>query len=496
MKTDRLTEQQSRVRWLAWVPVAAIALVASPGLIGEVRAQDGLLDLKFGRPGVFTPVGPKGSVVNFMRALPDGRILAIGQATEDGDDTHAALARYNADGSLDVTFGHDGVVKTHFGGSTESAEWFDVQADGKIVVLGNTLRGATNGTHHQALARYHADGSLDASFGKGGRVATNIPNADLFGAAVRVQPDGRLLVVGIAVTSYVPTSDGREFTVARYNADGSPDATFGQGGLKRWFPHGSYISPSGDSIAIQADGKIVAATFGAENPATGAGVRLRVMRLNADGSPDASFNHGTMTNVAMLDSMVVLSSLAIQPDGKILVAAMAPPAAPGGDPQPDRADVRVTRLNADGTLDEPFAHEHGFLTVDVAFAGQNRATALAVQADGKILVALAVNSLETPQPVAALLRYKPDGLVDFTFGNGGTVVASYTDPSRQPYASTPFAIALQADGKILLGGTSVQPGATSGATSGFSLLRFENRSAAPVEGVAAGKARGAGKTRK
>lgn len=486
MKTNELTDGRSRLPWLTWVSVSAMFLMAAPGLTSEARAQDGLLDLNFGRPGVFTPIGPKGSAIHFMRVLPDGRILAVGQETEDGNDTHAALARYNADGSLDATFGDRGVVKTLFDGHAESAQAFDVQPDGKIVVLVNTLRGATNGTHAHALARYHADGSLDATFGQGGKVTTSIPNADIFGAAVRVQPDGRLLVAGVAVTSYVPAPDGRQFTVTRYRADGSLDATFGQGGLKRTFPHGSYAWPGGEGLAIQPDGKIVAAVLGAENPERGAGSRLRVMRLRPDGSPDPSFNHGRVTNVAMPAAMALLSGLAIQPDGKIILSAVAPP---GADDPYDRADVRLTRLNADGTLDQAFGHEGGFLVVDVAFPGRNRAAALAVQDDGKILVALSVNLPEPSQPVSALLRYMPDGLVDFAFGNHGAVVASHTDPSRQPYASKPHAIALQPDGKILLGGASVQPGAPLGAMYDFSLLRFENRSAAPAARATAGMTR-------
>lgn len=424
MKTNQLTDRRSRLPWLTWVPVSAMFLMAAPGLTSEARAQDGLLDLNFGRPGVFTPIGPKGSAIHFMRVLPDGRILAVGQETEDGNDTHAALARYNADGSLDATFSDRGVVKTPFDGHAESAQSFDVQPDGKIVVLVNTLRGATNGTHAQALARYRADGSLDA--------------------------------------------------------------TFGQGGLKRTFPHGSYAWPGGEGLAIQPDGKIVAAVLGAENTERGAGSRLRVMRLSPDGSPDPSFNHGTVTNVAMPAAMAVLSGLAIQPDGKIILSAVAPP---GADDPYDRADVRLTRLNADGTLDQAFGHEGGFLVVDVAFPGRNRAAALAVQDDGKILVALSVNLPEPSQPVSALLRYMPDGLVDFAFGNHGAVVASHTDPSRQPYASKPHAIALQPDGKILLGGASVQPGAPLGAMYEFSLLRFENRSAAPAARATAGTTR-------
>src|SRR5439155_10672104 len=133
-----------------------------------------------------------------------------------------ALARYNADGSVDLTFGSGGRVVTDFGGD-DAAFALAVQPDGKIVVAGVSTGG---GSMDFALARYDSDGALDATFGSGGRVVTDLGGQDEAFALV-VQPDGRLVAAGASTAAGNLDLD---FALARYNTVGTLDATFGAAG--------------------------------------------------------------------------------------------------------------------------------------------------------------------------------------------------------------------------------------------------------------------------
>src|SRR5262249_51395919 len=155
-----------------------------------------------------------------------------------------AVARYNADGTLDTTFSFDGKVTTDFGGD-DRAFSVAIQADGKIVVAGASL---TNPGDDFALARYNPDGSLDAGFGTGGKVTTAFGSGLDHANACTIQADGKIVAVG---------ADGGDFALARYNSDGSLDGTFGTGGKVTTDFGGQLEEAFG--VAMQADGKIVAA---------------------------------------------------------------------------------------------------------------------------------------------------------------------------------------------------------------------------------------------
>ena len=177
------------------------------------------------------------------------------------------LLRLNVDGTMDTTFGTAGVVNVVFdNGVLDTAMDVAVQADGKIVVAGT---GSTStvvvGSDNFALTRFNPDGSLDTTFGNGGHVTT-----DFFGSTDQVrrmglQPDGKILVVGFAVQPISATSSSVGFAIARYNADGTPDLTFSLDGRTTDSPGNSFSIANG--LAIQSDGKIVVAGSTAPNGA-------------------------------------------------------------------------------------------------------------------------------------------------------------------------------------------------------------------------------------
>jgi uncharacterized delta-60 repeat protein len=262
---------------------------------------NGGLDPTFGGTGkVTTDFG--GFDAAFGVALQaNGKIVAAGQGGPGGG---FALARYNADGSLDTSFGSGGEVTTHFTAGVEVAIAVAIQVDGKIVVTGQTFAG---GFQQFALARYNADGSLDATFASGGILTTDFGLGSGFGGALVIQPNGKIVAAGRA---------GSDFVVARYNTDGSPDASFGSGG-KVTTDFGGVIFDAAFGVALQSNGKIVAA--GGEFNGFPSSADFALARYNPDGSLDASFGSGgeVTTDFGGFD---VASAVALQPDGKIVAA--------------------------------------------------------------------------------------------------------------------------------------------------------------------------------
>jgi uncharacterized delta-60 repeat protein len=305
------------------------------GSIGLARFNlDGTPDTTFGN-------GTGGSVNTFFSTpmsatvQAGGKILVAGTASGAGQDF--ALARYNADGTFDTTFGSGtGKVKVDFFGGADQGQSVVVQQNGKIVVAGAATTSA--GVQEFALVRFNADGTLDATFGAGtGKVVTNFGSTLAPGQSATLQPDGKILVSGYAVQATVTNYD---FALARYNADGSLDTTFGNGTgrVMTDFTGGD----DGQSVALQSDGKIVVSGY--------AGGNFAVARYNSDGSLDTSFGAGTgkVTTDFFNSFDIGGQTMVIQGDGKIVVSGYV--LYPSGGTY----DIALVRYNADGSLDSGF----------------------------------------------------------------------------------------------------------------------------------------------
>lgn len=359
---------------------------------------NGNLDASFDTDGkVTTDIGLGINYGQSVALQSDGKILVAGSSVNVGKDDFT-LVRYHANGSLDVSFDSDGMVTTAIGLGQAEGHSIVVQPDGKILVAGT----AYNGSNYDfALVRYNVNGSLDTSFGVNGNgnVITDIGRGRDLGHSVTVQLDGKILVAGDSFngTHY-------EFALVRYNSDGSLDTSFdGDGKLTTAIG----VSSEGQSVIVQADGKILVAGSGNGD--------FALVRYNANGSLDTSFDGDGKLTTAIGTQQDNGQSVTVQTDGKILVA--------GSSYNGTNMDFALVRYNADGSLDTIFDGD-GKVTTGIGQIG-DYGVSVALQLDGKILVAGDSNSRSNYRSdqtnVFALTRYHTDGSLDTSFDLGSTL---------------------------------------------------------------------------
>jgi uncharacterized delta-60 repeat protein len=394
---------------------SAAALVTSLLAAAPAQATPGDLDPTFSGDGiVLTGFGGEIDGGAAVALQVDGKIVIAGTTSgydERGDyQSDFALARVDGDGSLDTSFSGDGKQITDFGaGTVSSAAAVAIQPDGKILLAGSARVSA--GEWKFALARYRADGSLDSSFAGDGTVTTGLGGSAY---SVAVQTDGRIVVAG---------GSG----LARYWPDGSLDTSFGDGGTVS-------TGLGGSAVAIQSDGKIVV---------TGAS---QLVRYRPDGSLDTSFGDGGTVPT----NAVWARSVAIQADGRIVVAGAISVA--GELPHYDFALLRYT---PDGSLDTSFG-SGGMQTTSFSagWLEDEIAAAVALQRDGKIVAVGTSTPVDWVWEGSAIVlaRYATNGSLDPSFGDGGKRVTIHgVDNSGA-------AVAIQGDGKIVVAGSGSDPG--------------------------------------
>ncbi len=363
-----------------------------------------------------------------LEVLADDKILVVGQAA----DEYFALVRYTTDGYLDTTFGSDnnGRVTTNFG-NYDSAYSLTLQSDNKILVAGKS-------DDNVALVRYSADGVLDTSFGNGGQVAVDLGGIpSQVDQTVLVDANNKIVIAG-------------ENQLARYTSAGFLDTSFDTDGKVTTVFNG--VSDEITSIAFDVGtnaGKVlVAGTI--SSAATN--VDFGLARYNADGSLDTSFGGGTgkVTTDFGLNQPERGNALAVQNDGKILIAGSAN----------DYNDFALARYNTDGSLDTSFGGGTGKVVTNLV--EYEHALSLTIQSNDKILVAGKGNDGEG-NAGGILIRYNTDGSLDTSFGSGGSITEQLGLGYDEDYS-----VALTADGRILLAAADNR----TGGTDQFLLARY------------------------
>ncbi|MBI3852831.1 MAG: hypothetical protein HY298_21460 [Verrucomicrobia bacterium] len=306
-----------------------------------------------------------------------------------------------------------------------------------MVVTGSANNSSNN---ILAVARFNVDGTLDTSFGANGKVTTAVGTGLSEGKAILIQPDGKVVVAG---SSYNGAND--DFAVLRYNTNGAPDTSFGTDGIVTT-PIGTGNDVA-NAIALQSDGKLVVAG----NSYNGANNDFAVVRYNANGTLDTSFDgDGKVTTAIDMGEDQALA-VKIQADDKIVVA--------GYGTIGTAIEMAVVRYRTNGALDTTFG-SFGRVATAIGSGGVDAGFGLVIQTNSRIVVAgLTVNGGNVD---VAIVRYNTNGTLDTSFDGDGKVTTPIglgTDES--------LAMALQTDGKIFVVGAS-----TIGAHLEFAAVRY------------------------
>jgi uncharacterized delta-60 repeat protein len=331
-----------------------LAAGAMSGNVLMVRfKENGTIDSSFAENGFYS-TGIWGRYLYDIVLQPDGKILAAGTS----EDNKFLTIRLNHDGTPDLTFGSSGVVITDLTPGTDNGYALALQVDGRIVIAGQISPA------NMGLARLLGNGNIDSSFGTDGIVIGPYGRA----SDIEITPDGKIIAGGHATASH-----DYAFIAARYLPDGTLDTSFNHTGIAYTIA-GTPGSNFGKALKAQPDGKVLLAgsgEFGVE------GGNFVVVRYDSNGLLDGSFGSGGIAGVDFYGRDDAALDMVLAPDGKIVLS--------GSSINPDnKAELAITRLNNDGTMDNSFGTT-GKILNPLRSWGDN-GMAVALQPDGKIIV--------------------------------------------------------------------------------------------------------------
>ena len=345
-----------------------LPILGAVSMVAAAFANPGDLDPTFGQGGTTTVSIPGTSTTEAGNAVviqPDGKAVVVGTA-----DSKIAILRLNPDGTLDMSFGFGGKVASSVGYEGDGVA---LQQDGKIIVAGIA------GTGRFMVARFLANGDLDTTFGTLGSTTVTFgnPNGLTQALAVAIQTDGKIVAVGRAAE---PSPENTNFGVVRLNADGSLDSTFGNGGkVSTNFPGPNGTFDLANAVTIQADGKILVA--GVTN-STSIGDTFAVARYLTNGTLDSTFGTNGLVTFTYGTRDTAAYAIALQSSGKIIVGGQTE----GTDMNGVAGGFTLGRLNADGTVDTSFGNNSGTEGVIIIGSVENDARGMVVYSDDSILL--------------------------------------------------------------------------------------------------------------
>lgn len=390
--------------------------------VSHISAVTGSLDSTFGTNGAATVFINGADEARDTVVQPDGKIIVAGISSTN-TNRDFSLCRLNADGSIDNSFGTNGKVLTPIESfdSIDNAWAVALQIDGKIVVAGDYSNGSGS---RIALVRYNSDGSLDTSFDGDGKVTAAVGRISSI-SDVAVQSNGKIVIVG----TFISNSGTGDFITVRFNSDGSLDTNFDGDGIVI-----TTVTSSGDqayTVALQTDGKIVVGGYAAIGINTSG---FALVRYNSDGSLDTTFGDQgkvikAITNPEAQDRIY---SIVVQPNGKIVGAGIS---------LGSSINSALARFNPDGSLDNSFGV--GGKVITSVSPRDDLISDITLQSDGKLVVSGYHWGNETYYDFFAG-RYNSDGTSDSSFGIGGFAFTAFSTGEERANA-----VALQPDGKII-----------------------------------------------
>ncbi|MBA3648282.1 MAG: T9SS type A sorting domain-containing protein [Chitinophagales bacterium] len=421
----------------------------------------GELDPSFSSDGIVTTtVGTSNEQAYDIAITADNKIVAVGQ-TWNGNNNDMIVIRYNADGTLDNSFSGDGIVVTPVGAGNDYSEGVALQADGKIVVCGETEQGTELDV---IVLRYNTDGTLDQTFDADGKKIVDYGPGDDIGRDVKIQVDGKIIICGTTFNG-----SNSDLLVARFNTNGSPDVSFNTTGYVK-----KPIGPGNDAVfqlEIQPDGKIAAGGY--ISTASAGDPDVLLIRLNANGTMDNTFD-GDGISITQWGGVSANAGsaycLELQSDGKIVMGGRieVPPLGTYS------GRMVVARYNSNGTFDQSFAN-NGIFDISISTTGVNVSETIndiAIQADGKI-VATASSYYGMPPASFLLLRITTNGTLDNSFGGGDGYV--FTDIGNDNLEDLATVVKIQPDGKIIQGGYTF-----NGSNNDVAIVRYLAEGSGPA----------------
>ncbi len=432
-----------------------VSLLAAP----VAWAALGDLDESFGQMGmVHTRVGAGYAYATHVAVQKDGKIITLGVSEHLGGfgipdwRTQAlTLIRYNNNGTLDTSFGEGGIVQTLPYPADkiflETARCIGLQTDGKILIAGDLSYFVDPETQRQKssdafILRYNTDGILDSSFGDAGRVVTDlIQDSEDTPIAIDIQDSGKLTVAAIAQT-YVGGFVYTNLVLVRYNADGSLDTSFGTGSGRVYAPFENVASQGGSyALAFVNNGILLAGGFQNGGPTAfgfpfdTAVARYKYSEISMEPDPSFGIDGHLLLNVSPLDVWNVnfadyANALAVDSEGRLILAGVGS----HGTGLGVSADMAITRLMPDGSLDPSFGAGTGSVLLDSG--GEDRATNVVVSADGSMFVA----------------GYADGRTLVGQLSSDGTVVTNFWGPPGDTYVPK-GALNVQPDGTLIAVGS-------------------------------------------
>jgi uncharacterized delta-60 repeat protein len=418
-------------------------LSSAKSLTVTVYGPAGSLDTSFEGGKVILPAGQGDDYATALALQADGRILIAGRAYENAGDF--AVIRLERDGKLDTSFGAGGKVLTDFDGRSDEAHAIAVDENGKIVVAGSS---ASAGKNDFALVRYTENGELDADFGDGGKVLTSFTDDSDSAFALILEPGGKIVVGGEA--NLGTSATGQDFALARYNADGSLDPSFGQAGLSTL----ALASGAGRDViyalaSVEIDGETRLLAAGGEGDFT-------LARFDENGAPDATFGTGGKVTGLFSSAIGSAYALAVAENGDAIVAGH------------DTNAFALARLDESGKKVATFG-DAGVVVTALNPDNWSRAQGVALEADGKIVLGGWVYEGASSSGNFALARYTAEGALDDGFGtDGGVVVTPMADARRSDRG---MAVLLQRDERVPTVRVLVA-GEAQGSNQDFVVARF------------------------
>ncbi|MBI5779237.1 MAG: hypothetical protein HZA49_07260 [Planctomycetes bacterium] len=404
-----------------------------------------LLDITFGGDGVVThnnAAGGNSGDYAYSVVMSGTQIVAAGYSRNASGNDDMALWRYNADGTLDTTFGTGGVV-THnnaAGGNGNDYAYSVVMSGTQIVAAGYS----SNGTNYDMTVwRYNADGTLDTAF-DGDGVVTHTGAAGGTGDdkaySVAIDASGKIVVAGSSKGAFT-----QDLALWRYNADGTLDTTFsGDGVVTAGSPAGGNGNDSAYSVVISGTQIVVAGVSDSLSNAD-----MVILLYNANGTLDTTFGtNGIVThnNAAGGNSSDGASSIVIDGNSRMVVAGYSMNAS-------SNYDMVLWRYNADGTLDTAFGGGDGIVTHNNAAGGNGDDIGYSVVMSGTQIV-VAGSSEKTPSNAdMALWRYNADGTLDTTFNSQGW--ATHNNAAGGNFYDSGSSIVIDGNSRMVVAGYSI-----------------------------------------